>query len=98
MAARIVIPPSGKASFGRRLKLNGRNVRKHDFQDSLRQRLLLGNSRDHLNGRHEAHCGPTAMGREQTGSFGLRVLKSGHSAGRYHRYRTFASNWADGLP
>jgi hypothetical protein len=27
MAARIVIPPSGKASFGRRLKLNGRNIR-----------------------------------------------------------------------
>ncbi|WP_287188637.1 hypothetical protein, partial [Mesorhizobium sp.] len=45
-------PPSGKASFGRRLKLNGRNIRKQDFQDSLRQRLLLGNSRDHLNGRH----------------------------------------------
>ena len=31
---------------------------------------------------HEAHCRPTAIGRQRTGSFGMQIFKSRHSSWR----------------
>ena len=49
--------------------------RSHDLQPDRRQGLLSGSCEADLYGRHEAHCGPTVIGRQRTGSFAVRTAK-----------------------
>jgi hypothetical protein len=63
--------------------------RKHDFQDSLRQRLLLGNSRDHLNGRHWARTGHAPSGCRTSAFHLVATLRAVRFWMRWYGLRSF---------